>query len=60
MAKFKINREKCIRCGACTSTCPKGMAWGDDDKPNILNDEELENCGGERVCPYGAIEKQEE
>lgn len=63
MAKFKINREKCIRCGACSSTCPKGVDWIDEDddggKPEVSNHEELEKCGGEKVCPYGAIEQDE-
>ena len=59
MAKFKINEEKCIRCGACSSTCPEGVEWGEEDKPNIINNEELEKCEGEKVCPYGAIEREE-
>ncbi len=59
MAKFKINKDKCIRCGACASTCPKGMDWTDDNRPEIKDTEELEKCGGEEVCPYGAIEKEE-
>ena len=57
---FKINKEKCINCGACVSSCPKGVAWDDENKPKIINSEELAKCGGDSVCPYGAIEKEEE
>ncbi len=59
MSKFKISEEKCIRCGACASTCPEGVEWGEEDKPKIINDKQLEKCGGENVCPYGAIEKEQ-
>ena len=59
MSKFKINEEKCIRCGACASTCPEGVEWTEDDKPKIINNEKLEECGGGTVCPYGAIEKED-
>ncbi len=59
MAKFKIDEKKCIRCGACVSACPKGVEWTDENKPKIIDSEEVEKCGGEKICPYGAIAKEE-
>ncbi|XOB41413.1 MAG: 4Fe-4S binding protein [Candidatus Nealsonbacteria bacterium] len=56
---YKVNKDKCISCGACISICPKGAEWDDDGKSKIKNSEEIEECGGETICPYGAIEKQE-
>jgi len=58
--EFKVNKEKCISCGACISVCPNGMAWDEDGKSKVINSEEVEKCGGETVCPYNAIEEVEE
>ena len=55
--KFKINKEKCISCGACISACPNGMEWDEDGKAKLKNTEQVEECGGETLCPYGAIEE---
>ena len=57
MAKYKINEEKCIGCGVCAAVCELGAKMKDDGKAEIINSEEIEKCGGESVCPYGAIEK---
>ena len=57
MAKYKVNKEKCIGCGACVDTCSGATKMGDDDKVEIIDQEKLEQCGGENVCPFGAIEK---
>jgi len=57
--KFKVNKDKCIGCGVCISECPNGMEWDDDGKAKVKNPEEVEECGGETLCPYSAIEKQE-
>ncbi len=59
MAKYKVNKEKCIACGVCIASCPKGAEWGEDGKSSIKNSEEMEKCGGESICPYGAIEEVE-
>lgn len=55
--KFKVNKEKCISCGVCISICPEGTDWDEDGKSKITDSEKMEECGGESVCPYGAIEK---
>ena len=58
MVKFKVNKEKCISCGVCAAVCPEGAELGKDGKARIKNDQEVEKCGGENLCPYEAIEKQ--
>ena len=55
--KFKINKERCIGCGICVQSCPKAMKLGDDMKAVIIDQEKLGQCGGTKVCPFGAIEE---
>jgi len=55
--KYKINKEKCISCGVCVATCPNAIELGPDGKAKIIIHKELEKCGGEKICPLGAIEK---
>jgi len=52
---WKINRERCLRCGGCVGVCPtdalelteNGVKW--DEEKCIF-------CGKcETVCPVGAI-----
>jgi len=57
MEKFKINKQKCIGCRICLQVCPGATEIGEDGKAEIINQEKLEQCGGESVCPVGAIEK---
>ena len=57
---YKVNKEKCIGCGLCVAECPKGAELKEDGKAEIIDSEKLEECGGENVCPYGAIQKTEE
>ncbi|MFQ6084261.1 MAG: ferredoxin [Candidatus Aminicenantia bacterium] len=58
--KFKVNKEKCISAVVCVSVCPKGAELEEDGKAKIINSEEIEKCGGESICPYGAIERVKE
>ncbi len=57
---YKVNKEKCIGCGVCLSNCPGATKLQDDGKAEIIDQEKLEKCGGESVCPMGAIEKVSE
>lgn len=54
---YKVNKQKCTGCGACLQNCPGATKIGTDGKAEVINREKLEECGGESVCPFGAIEK---
>jgi ferredoxin len=57
---LKIDKNKCIGCGICLAECPGGTELKDDGKAQVIDSEKLAKCGGESVCPYGAIEEVEE
>lgn len=57
----KVNKEKCIGCGLCTTICPEVFELGDDGKSNVKEGADLEknkDCIKEakESCPVGAIE----
>jgi ferredoxin len=60
MAEYKVNKEKCIGCGLCVTECSDGTELKDDGKAEVIDSQKLEECGGEKVCPYGAIEIEKE
>jgi len=53
---WKINREVCLRCGACVSVCPV-LALDLRENSGIFNDaRKCTLCGiCGRVCPVAAI-----
>ena len=58
---YRINKQKCLGikdCGICQRTCPGTTKEGEDGKAEIVDQKKLEECGGEQVCPMGAIEKE--
>lgn len=57
---YKIDKEKCVGCGACVQACPQAMKMEAGGKAEIIDQEKLEECGGESICPFGAIKKTEE
>ena len=54
---LKVNKEKCIGCGACEANCPEGMKLGEDGKAQVINQDKAKECGKD-ICPYGAIEEE--
>lgn len=58
----KVNKEKCIGCGYCTSVCPEIFEIGEDGKSQVKKDahpEKYKDCIKEAKegCPVGAIEE---
>ncbi|MBN1897074.1 MAG: 4Fe-4S binding protein [Candidatus Aenigmarchaeota archaeon] len=53
---WKIDKQKCLRCGACVSVCPElALDLREDGLKNDMKKCTL--CGiCERVCPSRAIE----
>src|SRR6056297_3549203 len=57
---YQVNKERCLgvdRCGICLNACSGATQKGKDGKAEVVNQEKLRECGGEKVCPMGAIEK---
>ena len=56
----KIDKKKCIGCGACASTCPVVFEMGDDGKAQVkANAKKDAKCIKEAIknCPVTAISK---
>lgn len=62
LAKFEVDRDKCVGCGLCTKVCPGGViSFDESKKPKIENITEFgwdgcwkcQHCLA--VCPKGAI-----
>ncbi len=58
MAKFKVNSNKCIGCGTCTSCCPHGaINLGSDGKAKI-DPSKCQGCGTcAQSCPVTSIDE---
>jgi len=51
---MKVDKEKCIGCGACVSLCPDIFALK-DGKSIVISDEDCDESVD--ACPVGAIRK---
>ncbi|MFH1285240.1 MAG: ferredoxin [Candidatus Micrarchaeota archaeon] len=54
----KIDRVKCIGCGACASICPDVFEVDSEGKARVKNAKACENCDCDAAangCPVGAI-----
>lgn len=57
----KVDKEKCIGCGYCTSVCSEVFELGEDGKSQIKKEAKGdESCIREAKegCPVGAIEAE--
>jgi ferredoxin len=54
----KVNQEKCIGCGLCTSICEEVFSMNADGKAQVKSEKKLP-CVDEAIesCPVGAISK---
>jgi len=54
-----VDKEKCIGCGACASTCPEVFEMGEDQKAHVKEGQEDsdKDCVKEAAknCPTSAI-----
>jgi ferredoxin len=58
----KVDKNKCIGCGACASTCPAVFGMNDDGKSEVKAGADLkknEKCIKDAIsgCPVEAISK---
>ncbi|MFH1586021.1 MAG: ferredoxin [archaeon] len=52
----KVDKNKCIGCGTCSSVCPEVFEMGDDGKANVKAQKNVP-CVKEAIdsCPVDAI-----
>jgi ferredoxin len=58
----KVDKDKCIGCGACSATCPEVFEMGDDGKAQVkakFDEKKNAKCIKEAInnCPVEAISK---
>lgn len=60
---LKVNKDKCIGCGACVGTCDEVFDFGDDNLAMVKEQPTSDNLelANEALnnCPTGAIENEE-
>lgn len=59
---LKVNKDKCISCGMCVSTCEEVFEFDDDNQAmvveNPVSEEHMEEATiAMESCPTGAIEE---
>lgn len=61
MTKFRTDSTRCIRCGICIQTCPKGLIEFVDGLPTMSEESSARcnNCGQcVAYCPQGCAEQE--
>lgn len=52
----KVDKEKCVGCGACVQACPNNAIKIGDDGKSEIDQEKCQKCGRcIEVCPMQAI-----
>ena len=62
---FKVDQDKCLRCGMCTGICPDVFSFDDEGNikvnNDIINDENINSVNEAKdSCPVSAISMDEE
>lgn len=58
MKKICVDESRCICCGACFSTDPEHFTLGENDKSNVISNENLDSTNLQNAiefCPTAAI-----
>jgi ferredoxin len=58
MVTPSVDKEKCIGCGLCASTCPDVFELGDDGKSHVKDQNACDKCDCDEAassCPAQAI-----
>lgn len=60
---YKVDNDKCLRCGMCTGICPDVFSFDDEGNIKVNNEiiEENIDSANEAMnsCPVSAISKEE-
>lgn len=60
MATVTVDKDKCIGCGACVSTCPASVFEMKDGKAEVVNESACISCHAcEGACPVEAIKVED-
>lgn len=60
---LRVDKDKCISCGQCVSTCESVFAFDEDDQAKVIQnpvaEENIEDATtAMEGCPTGAIEEE--
>ena len=57
---IKIDRDNCIKCGACERLCPECFKLDEEDLAMVIKDAPTDGLNGAvEACPTGAITIEE-